>query len=60
MSLIIENILLVGFFFFLLSVIVGKIFYKFGVFILLFFFFIGMLVGLDGIGGIYFDDFKLV
>ena len=56
MNLTIENILLVGSLLLLLSIIVGKTSYKFGVPTLLLFLAIGMLAGTDGIGGINFDN----
>lgn len=59
MNLTIENILLVGSILLLISILVGKTSYKFGVPILLLFLSVGMLVGSDGIGNIYFDDPKI-
>ncbi|MCK0131476.1 potassium/proton antiporter [Flavobacteriaceae bacterium F08102] len=59
MNLTIENILLVGSLLLLVSVLVGKTSYKFGVPTLLLFLVIGMLAGSDGVGGIRFDDPKL-
>ncbi|MCO6486889.1 MAG: potassium/proton antiporter [Phaeodactylibacter sp.] len=59
MTITIENILLVGSLLLLISVIVGKPSYKFGVPTLLIFLAIGMLAGSEGIGGIYFDDPKI-
>ena len=59
MTITIENILLVGSLLLLISVIVGKPSYKFGVPTLLIFLVIGMLAGSEGIGGIYFDDPKI-
>lgn len=56
MSITIENILLIGSLLLLISVIVGKPSYKFGVPTLLIFLVIGMLAGSEGIGGIYFND----
>ena len=56
MNLTIENILLVGSLMLLLSIVVGKTSYKFGVPTLLLFLAIGMLAGSDGIAGIRFDD----
>lgn len=56
MNLTIENILLVGSLMLLLSIVVGKTSYKFGVPTLLLFLGIGMLAGSDGIAGIRFDD----
>ncbi len=59
MTLTTENILLIGSLLLLLSVIVGKTSYKFGVPTLLLFLGVGMLAGSDGIGGIYFYDPKI-
>ena len=59
MSLTIENILLVGSILLLVSIILGKTSYKFGVPTLLLFLAIGMLAGSDGIGGIHFDNPKV-
>lgn len=59
MNLTIENILLVGSLLLFVSIIVGKTSFRFGVPVLLLFLTIGMLVGSDGIGNIYFDDPKL-
>jgi len=56
MNLTIENIMLVGSLLLLVSIIVGKTSYKFGVPTLLLFLAIGMLAGTDGIGGINFDN----
>ena len=56
MSLTIENILLVGSLLLLLSILVGKTSYKFGVPTLILFLAIGMLAGSDGIGKIHFDN----
>lgn len=58
MNLTIENILLVGSILLLVSIIVGKTSYKFGVPTLLLFLAIGILAGSEGIGGIRFDDPK--
>jgi potassium/hydrogen antiporter len=59
MSLTIENILFVGSFLLLISIIAGKTSYKFGVPTLLLFLAIGMLAGSEGIGGIHFDNPKM-
>lgn len=59
MNLTIENILLVGSLLLLISILVGKTSYKFGVPTLLLFLCIGMLTGSDGIVGISFDDPKI-
>ena len=56
MNLTIENIVLVGSVLLLISIVVGKTSYKFGVPTLLLFLGIGMLAGSHGIGGIKFDD----
>jgi cell volume regulation protein A len=54
-----ENILLLGSILLFVSVLAGKPSYKYGVPTLLFFLFIGMLAGSEGIGGIHFDDPKV-
>jgi len=59
MNLTIENILLVGSILLLISIIIGKTSYKFGVPTLLLFLAIGMLAGSDGIAGIHFDNPKI-
>ncbi|MAW93801.1 MULTISPECIES: potassium/proton antiporter [unclassified Leeuwenhoekiella] len=56
MNLTIENIVLVGSILLLISILVGKTSYKFGVPTLLLFLAVGMLAGSDGIGGIRFDN----
>ncbi len=56
MNITIENILLIGSVLLLISVLVGKPSYRFGVPTLLIFLAIGMLAGSEGIGGIYFDN----
>lgn len=56
MNLTIENVLLVGSILLLVSIVVGKTSYKFGVPTLLLFLGIGMLAGIDGVGGIQFDN----
>ncbi len=43
----------------ILSVLTNKLLYKFGVPSLLIFMALGMIFGSDGIGGIYFDDFRV-
>ncbi|WP_232835085.1 hypothetical protein [Pleomorphovibrio marinus] len=58
MELTTENILLVGSTLLIISILVGKTTYKFGVPTLIFFLGIGMLAGSDGIGKIHFDDPK--
>jgi cell volume regulation protein A len=59
MTLTIENIMLIGSLLLLLSVVVGKTSYKFGVPTLLLFLTVGMLAGSDGLGGIYFNEPKI-
>lgn len=59
MNLTTENILLVGSLLLLVSVLLGKTSYRFGVPALLLFLAIGMLAGSEGIGGIHFDDPKI-
>lgn len=59
MNLTIENIVLVGSILLLISILVGKTSYKFGVPTLLLFLGIGMLAGSDGIGDIHFDNPQL-
>jgi len=54
-----ENIILIGSFLLLISIVAGKTTYKFGVPTLLLFLTIGMLSGSDGLIGITFDDPKL-
>jgi len=56
MVLSIENILLVGSFLLLISIIAGKTSFRFGIPTLILFLVIGMLAGSEGIGGIHFDD----
>ncbi|MFV0430959.1 MAG: potassium/proton antiporter [Alphaproteobacteria bacterium] len=59
MNITIENILLVGSLMLLVSIILAKRAFKYGVPTLLLFLVIGMLAGSEGIGGIHFDDPKL-
>lgn len=59
MTLTIENILLIGSILLLLSVVVGKTSYKFGVPTLLLFLGVGMIAGSEGLGGIEFNDSKI-
>ncbi len=59
MNLTTENILLIGSILLLISIVVGKTSYKFGVPTLLLFLSIGMLAGSEGLGGINFDDPKI-
>ncbi len=56
MNITIENIILIGSVLLLISILVGKTSYRFGIPTLLLFLTIGMLAGSDGIGGIYFDN----
>ncbi|AKP53969.1 potassium/proton antiporter [Cyclobacterium amurskyense] len=56
MNITIENIILIGSILLLISIIVGKPSYRFGIPTLLLFLTIGMLAGSEGIGGIYFDN----
>jgi cell volume regulation protein A len=56
MNITIENVILIGSILLLISVIVGKTSYRFGIPTLLLFLSIGMLAGSEGIGGIYFDN----
>ncbi len=53
MSLTIENILLIGSFLLLVSIIAGKTTYRFGVPTLILFLTIGMIAGADGIWYIF-------
>lgn len=59
MSITIENIVLVGSLLLLVSILVGKTSFKFGIPTLLLFLTIGMLAGSEGLGGIYFDNPKI-
>ena len=59
MNLTTENILLVGSLLLLVSVLLGKTSYRFGVPALLLFLAIGMLAGSEGLGGINFNDPKI-
>lgn len=56
MNLTTENILFIGSVLLIISIVVGKTSYKFGVPTLILFLTIGMLAGSDGIGGIHFDN----
>lgn len=58
MNLTAENIILVGSILLVISILVGKTSYKFGVPTLILFLLVGMLAGSEGLGGIYFDDPK--
>ncbi|MCS7018824.1 MAG: potassium/proton antiporter [Cytophagales bacterium] len=51
-----ENSLFIGAILLLISILVGKTSFKFGIPTLLLFLIIGMLAGSEAIGGIYFDD----
>jgi cell volume regulation protein A len=59
MYLTTENILLIGSILLFFSILAGKTSYKFGVPTLIFFLFIGMLAGSEGIGGINFNEPKI-
>ncbi len=59
MVLTTENIVLIGSLLLLISILVGKTSYRFGVPTLLLFLAIGMLAGSDGVGNIHFDDPQL-
>ncbi|MGQ7868657.1 potassium/proton antiporter [Sunxiuqinia sp. sy24] len=59
MNLTIENILLVGSLLLLISILVGKTSYRFGIPTLVLFLFVGMLAGSEGIGRIHFDNPQL-
>ncbi len=54
-----ENILLIGSLLLLISLVVGKASFRFGVPTLLLFLAVGMLAGVDGIGKIQFNDPKI-
>lgn len=56
MNITIENILLVGSILLFISVLAGKTSFRFGIPTLVFFLFIGMLAGTDGIGKINFNN----
>ena len=56
MYISIENVLLIGSFLLLISILAGKTSYKFGVPTLVLFLAVGMLAGSEGIGGIQFDN----
>ena len=60
MNITIENIILIGSVLLLISILAGKTSYRFGIPTLLLFLTIGMLAGSDGIGGIYFDNPKIL
>ncbi|MEP7259324.1 MAG: potassium/proton antiporter [Flavitalea sp.] len=59
MNVTTENIMLVGSIMLIISIIVNKTSYRFGLPSLILFLVVGMLAGSDGIGGIYFDNPKL-
>jgi len=59
MNLTIENILLIGSLLLFISILAGKTSYRFGVPTLVLFLLVGMLAGSEGLGGIYFNDFKI-
>ncbi len=56
MNISIDNVLLIGSFLLLVSIIAGKTSYRFGVPTLVLFLGIGILAGTEGIGGIHFDN----
>lgn len=56
MNITIDNILLIGSVLLLVSILVGKTTSRFGVPTLIFFLFVGILAGSEGIGGINFDN----
>ena len=58
MTLTTENILLIGSVLLFISLFSGKTSFKFGVPDLILFISMGILAGLDGIGGVYFDNPK--
>lgn len=59
MTITIDNILFIGSFLLLISILVGKTSHRFGVPTLLLFLAVGMLAGSEGLGGIPFDDPQL-
>ena len=59
MNITIENILLVGSLLLLISILIGKTSYRFGIPTLVLFLFVGILAGSEGIGKIYFDSPRL-
>ena len=59
MNVTTEYIMLVGSILLIISIIVNKTSYRFGLPSLILFLVVGMLAGSDGIGGIYFDNPKL-
>lgn len=59
MNITIENILLVGSLLLLISILIGKTSYRFGIPTLVLFLFVGILAGSEGIGKIYFDNPRL-
>lgn len=56
MNITSDNIMLIGSILLLISILVGKTTSKFGVPTLIFFLFVGILAGSEGIGGIQFDN----
>ncbi len=56
MNITIENIILIGSFLLIVSIVAGKTSFRFGIPTLLLFLTIGMLAGSEGLGGIYFDN----
>ncbi len=59
MNITIENILLVGSLLLLISILIGKTSYRFGIPTLVLFLFVGILAGSEGIGKIYFNNPQL-
>jgi potassium/hydrogen antiporter len=59
MVITIDNILFIGSFLLLISIVLGKTSHRFGVPTLLLFLGVGMLAGSEGLGGIPFDDPQL-
>lgn len=57
---VVDYIILFSVVFVILGVLVSKLFLCFGVFVLVLFFGVGMLVGEDGIGWIFFDNVDVV
>ncbi|WP_143962710.1 potassium/proton antiporter [Litoribacter populi] len=59
MNVTIENILLIGSILLIISIVVGKTSYKFGVPTLVLFLFVGILAGSEGLAGIHFSNLKV-